>query len=261
VYASGSLQFSDLDLALDRIIADATADATLRQVSISLGLGEQFLSPDGELDGEVAIENQKFLQLAALGVNVFVSSGDAGSNPDDTGHGSGGPLQAEWMASSPFVVGVGGTKLFLKPDGTVGNEPGWEGSGGGRSKVFERPGFQDRPGMPDGGKRLVPDVSLLAAPETGKYVRVNGQDLKIGGTSLSAPVWAGFCALINQSRTKAGKPTLPYLNPIIYPLMGTECFRDIKGGSNGEFTAGTGYDMVTGLGVPNLKKLTAKLKE
>src|SRR5262249_14538500 len=68
VYASGSLSFVDLDLALDRIIADASADPGLRQLSISLGLGEQFLSPDGTLDGEISIENQKFLQLAAMGV-------------------------------------------------------------------------------------------------------------------------------------------------------------------------------------------------
>src|SRR5690349_11181774 len=46
--------------------------------------------------GEVAAQHQKFLRLAAAGVNVFVSSGDAGSNPDQTGHGTGGPLQAEY---------------------------------------------------------------------------------------------------------------------------------------------------------------------
>ncbi len=262
VYASGTLSFVDLDLALDRILADAMTDPALRQVSISLGLGEQFLSPSGTLDGEIKIERDKFLKLAALGVNVFVSSGDAGSNPDASGHGTGGTSQTEWMASCPFVVGVGGTKLVLKADGAVDSESGWAGSGGGQSKVFARPSYQTGlPGMPQGNRRLVPDVSLLADPETGAYVRLHGHDQQIGGTSLSAPVWAGFCALMNEARTKANKPTLPFLNPLLYKQIGTSCFRDIKGGSNGVFNADTGFDMVTGLGVPHVKNLISKLNQ
>jgi kumamolisin len=261
VYASGSLKFVDHDKSLDQIIADAGSDPGLRQLSISMGLGEQFLSPSGSLTGEVQIEQQKFVRLAALGVNIFVSSGDGGSNPDVFGH-SGGNLQVEWMASSPFVVAVGGTNLKLTGTGGVSSEGGWAGSGGGISKVFDRPGYQNQTGIVSGTQRLVPDVSLLAAPETGGYVRVNGVDKQIGGTSLSAPVWAGFCALMNESRTKAGKPTLTFLNPQIYKLIGTDSFRDIDDGtSNGSFTAGPGFDMVTGIGVPNLQKLISKLNQ
>jgi hypothetical protein len=40
---------------------------------------------------------------------------------------------------------------------------------------------------------------------------------------------------------------LPFLNPLLYPLLGTNCFREIISGSNGAYHAGTGYDMVTGL--------------
>ena len=112
IYASGSLSFVDLDLALDQIIADMASEPGMRQLSISLGLGETFM---GSADGEVATQNQKFLTLSAAGVNVFVSTGDAGSNPDDTGHSSGGPLQAEFQSTSPFVVAVGGTSLTLSP--------------------------------------------------------------------------------------------------------------------------------------------------
>src|SRR5215813_2365812 len=90
IYATGSLSFVAIDRALDRIIADVPTHPGMRQVSISLGLGETFMSP-----GEVRTEHAKFLRLAAAGVNVFVSSGDAGSNPDGSGHSSGGPLQAE----------------------------------------------------------------------------------------------------------------------------------------------------------------------
>jgi kumamolisin len=104
----------DLDLALDRIIADLETEPGMRQLSVSLGLGEAYM---GGPDGEVATQHQKFLQLAAAGVNVFVSSGDAGSNPDDTGHGTGGPTQAEYASSDSAVVGVGGTTLVLSTDG------------------------------------------------------------------------------------------------------------------------------------------------
>jgi kumamolisin len=261
VYASGSLTFADLDLALDRILADAMDDPALRQLSISLGLGEQFLSPNGDLDGEIKIERDKFAKLAAIGVNVFVSSGDGGSNPDANGQ-AGGPLQqTEWQASCPFVVGVGGTKLLLAGPGGAPVETGWPGSGGGRSKVFAKPPYQQSI-LPTEGRRLVPDVSLLAAPETGAFVRVNGQDMQIGGTSLAAPVWAGFCALMNDARTRANKPALPFLNPLIYPLAGSSCFRDVAGGaSSGAFTTDPGYDLVTGLGVPDVKNLINRLNQ
>ena len=109
--------------------------------------------------------------------------------------------------------------------------------------------------MPAGNDRLVPDVSLAADPDEGAFLVFNGQATQVGGTSWSAPVWAGFCALINEARAMAGKPALPFLNPLIYPLMGTACFRDIQSGSNGAFFAGPDYDMVTGIGVPNIREL------
>jgi kumamolisin len=136
IYATGSLAFVDLDRALDQIIADLPNQPGLRQLSISLGLGETYL---GGPNGEVATQHQKFLTLAASGVNVFVSSGDAGSNPDETGHSSGGPVQAEYASSDPFVIGVGGTTLVLNPAGAVASETGWANGGGGKSRFFDRP--------------------------------------------------------------------------------------------------------------------------
>ena len=256
IYASGSLSFVDLDRALDRIIADLPSQPGMRQLSISLGLGETFMSP-----GEVVTQHQKFLRLAAAGVNVFVSSGDAGSNPSASGHSSNGPLQAEYESSDINVIGVGGTRLTLAPNGTVAAETGWAGSGGGTSIFFTRPSWQTGPGVPAGAKRLVPDVSLAADPNKGAFLVFQGQVTQIGGTSWSAPVWAGFCALMNEARTKAHKPLLPFLNPLIYPLLGTSAFRDIKTGSNGAFHAGPGYDMVTGIGVPNVKRLISVLTQ
>ncbi|HYZ31372.1 MAG TPA: S53 family peptidase [Crenalkalicoccus sp.] len=257
IYASGSLQFVALDQALDRILADVESQPGMRQLSISLGLGETFM---GGPSGEVAVQHQKFLRLAAAGVNVFVSSGDAGSNPGTSGQDSDGPLQVEFGASDPFVIGVGGTKLVLGSDGAVAQETAWTGSGGGMSVLFDRPAFQAEVSVPQGErKRLVPDVSLAAAPEEGALLVLHGRVTQIGGTSWSAPVWAGFCALINEARAKAGKPPLPFLNPLLYELRGTACFRDIVEGSNGAFSAGEGYDPVTGCGVPNLRELMRRL--
>jgi len=72
-------------------------------------------------------------------------------------------------------------------------------------------------------------------------------------------MWAGFCALINEARKNKGKPALPFLNPLLYPLMGTNSFRDVTKGTNGEFKAGSGYDLVTGIGVPRIKNLIQAL--
>jgi kumamolisin len=257
IYATGTLQFVDLDMALDAILADVSTQPGMRQLSISLGLGETFM---GGPDGEVATQDQKFLRLAAAGVNVFVSSGDAGSNPDGTGHSPTGPTQAEFESSDPFVIGVGGTSLVLAPDGSVSAETGWTSGGGGKSIFFTRPDWQIVPGVPDGTERLVPDVSVTADPDEGAFLILNGQVQQIGGTSWSAPVWAGFCALINEARKQAGKDPLGFLNPLIYPLMAT-CFRDITDGSNGAFQAGPGYDMVTGIGVPNVQALVQALTQ
>lgn len=256
IYATATLAFVALDKALDQIIADAVNDQSLKQLSISLGLGETFM---GGPQGEVATQHQKFLQLAAAGVNVFVSSGDAGSNPDNTGHSPTGALQAEYEASDAMVVGVGGTSLMLNGDGSVASEAGWVGSGGGDSIFFDRPDWQKGTGVPNGTKRCVPDVGMAADPNTGAFLVLNGQTLGIGGTSWSAPVWAGICALINEARLNAGLSTLPFLNPLIYPLLGTASFRDVTSGSNGQFTAGAGYDRVTGIGVPDVAQLIAAL--
>lgn len=252
IYATGSLAFTDIDKALDRVLLDAASDPGLRQVSMSLGLGEAYMAP-----GEVKTEHAKFLRLAAAGINVFVSSGDAGSNPDSTGHNAGGPLQAEYESSDPCVIGVGGTTLKLAANGNVAKEVGWRSGGGGKSRYFKRPAWQKVAG--GGTTRQVPDVSLTADPNYGGLVVLDGSPAAYGGTSWSAPAWAGFCALINEARVTAGKKPLPFLNPLIYRLQGTDAFRDITAGSNGAYDATTGYDMVTGLGVPNVKALITHL--
>jgi kumamolisin len=257
IYATATLSFTNIDKALQRIIDDLPSQPQLRVLSISLGLGETYLSGSSEMQ----TESQYFATLAAAGVTVLVSSGDEGSNPDTSNDGNAtGPLQVEYEASDPSVTGVGGTSLTLNSTtGAVVSETAWSGSGGGTSSYFSRPAWQVGTGVPSGTKRLVPDVSLVASNTTYAYFYFQGKADGIAGTSWSAPTWAGFCALINQARTNASMGSLGLLNPTIYPLLGTTNFRDITSGSNGSYSAGTGYDRVTGIGVPNVSVLLGTL--
>ena len=106
---------------------------------------------------------------------------------------------------------------------------------------------------------MVPDVSLTADPYPGGLLVLNGTPDSVGGTSWSAPVWAGFCALMNEARIRSGKPALPFLHPLLYLLQGTAAIRYITIGSNGVYEARVGYDLVTRLGVPNVRALSANL--
>ena len=102
------------------------------------------------------------------------------------------------------------------------------------------------------------DVTGMSHDGTSVYARASVKQIEKRGTSWSAPVWAGFCA-VHQARSKARKPFLPFLNPLPYPLQGTACFRDIRVGNSGDFSAVPGYDLVTGPGVPNVKELMKAL--
>ena len=114
--------------------------------------------------------------------------------------------------------------------------------------------------VPSGTQRLVPDVAFDADPNTGCYLIVNGKVDQYGGTSWGTPCWAALCALVNQSRATGGQSALGVANPVLYPLLGTQSFRDITSGGNGTYTAGPGYDLVTGLGTPNFSVLSTALK-
>ena len=194
-------------------------------------------------------------------MTIFVSSGDGGSTPDSSG-GTSGPLQVEYYASDPNVTAVGGTSLYLNATtGARTSESAWSGSGGGTSVQFARPSWQTGAGVPSGTKRLVPDVSLPADPNTGAYVFMNGAIYQFGGTSWGAPSWAGLCALINQARANHAEAPVGFLNANLYPLIGTNNFYDVTSGSNatgnsaGKYAATVSYDEVTGIGAPNVANL------
>jgi hypothetical protein len=109
------------------------------------------------------------------------------------------------------------------------------------------------------GSRTSPDDSLVADPATGAWI-VDPYNLSlsnpfeiVGGTSLSVPAWAGLLALVNQGRAVAGEPTLNSTSPTdtqqaLYMLPQSD-YNAIASGTNG-YSAGAGYNLVTGLGTP-----------
>jgi kumamolisin len=277
VYATTSLNSADLDTAYQRVYSDAINNPSygLHQMSMSYGGGETDNS-----SSQIQTDDQLFAQLASAGVTCFASSGDGGATPgtasstDETG-----PLQVEYPASDPNVTGVGGTSLTLDSNYNVSSETVWNDSssnygatGGGTSIYFSRPTWQTGTGVPSGTMRLVPDVACPADPFAAAELYYNGALLPngVGGTSWSSPTWAGYCALINQARANAGLSSLGLLGPQIYSLIGTTNFRDITSGNNAtatsgstngipNYTAGTGYDECTGIGVPLVQTLSQTL--
>jgi subtilase family serine protease len=106
--------------------------------------------------------------------------------------------------------------------------------------------------------RNVPDVAMTA---DNVYVRCDGADWNLAGTSCAAPLWAAVAALVNQQAQAAGGPPVGFLNPAIY-AVGTSaaynsCFHDTVTGNNfspsspSQFSAVTGYDLCTGWGTPS----------
>jgi kumamolisin len=198
---------------------------------------------------------------STIGVTILAASGDNGSTD---GAPSGTPT-VDFPASSPFVLGCGGTRLTISGS-AIASEQAWnelsagEGAtGGGVSEFFALPTFQQTANVPKAPNgfvgRGVPDVAGDADPESGYNVLVDGQQTVIGGTSAVAPLWAGLLARINQSLgTNVG-----YLNPLLYAANVETTLHDITAGNNGTYSAGPGWDACTGLGTPNGAELLAAL--
>jgi kumamolisin len=198
--------------------------------------------------------DQAFQAAAAMGVTICCASGDNGSADGVTD----GKAHVDFPASSPNVLGCGGTKL-MGSGTSIASEVVWnEGTnsatGGGVSAFFPLPAYQKSANVPpvagstNQTGRGVPDVAGDADPATGYEVRVDGQNMVIGGTSAVAPLWAGLIALLNQ---KLSQP-VGFLNPLLYgSLAGRSVVNDITSGNNGSYSAKNGWDPCTGLGSPN----------
>jgi kumamolisin len=203
--------------------------------------------------------NAAIAAASAIAVSICAASGDGGSS-DGVGDGA---SHADFPASSPYVLGCGGTTLNASGQ-TIASESTWADSGGGVSSFFALPSWQSKANVPappagSAGGRGVPDVSGDADPNTGYQIRVDGADMVAGGTSAVAPLWAALIALMNQQLGRH----LGFMNSALYSVPGYPGnpgpLHDIVAGSNGAYAAGPGWDPCTGLGSPDGTRLTQAL--
>ncbi|HWD00602.1 MAG TPA: protease pro-enzyme activation domain-containing protein [Candidatus Sulfopaludibacter sp.] len=175
-----------------------------------------------------------------------------------------------WAASNTSVLGSanGYVPETSWNDSVQDGQP--SASGGGASQFFSKPSWQNVTGVPGDTARHVPDISFSAsADHDGYLVYSQGGDYVFGGTSVPTPIYAGLAALLNQNGLKTGTLStagLGNLNPKLYSLYSAapSAFHDITTGDNivtvtcvrqrnctsgtVGYSAGPGYDQVTGLG-------------
>jgi subtilase family serine protease len=275
--------------------------------------GQTISGPSGD-DGAADCDNNVTSATNGLVVDVPASipevtgvggtefTGDSSqcpSTPPNPPSCPGGVAPADppyWNGSSSPTSGASALTYIPEKtwnDGVVSG--GFSAGGGGASKVFSKPSWQTGTGVPNDGKRDVPDIALSGSSLHDPYLicsqdafdsatppvnltscttgfrASDGQALQgIGGTSAGAPTFAGILALINQA---TGSNGLGNVNPMLYQLANTNgVFHDIATGDNKVpctagskncpngttsigFAAGNGYDQVTGLGSPNVTNL------
>jgi kumamolisin len=208
------------------------------------------------------------------GTAVFDASGDNGGleckgGPDWSAPPGPDDIGLDAVASLPEITSVGGTTLSTDAQGQWLAEQAWVdvpmslGSSGGVSKLFPRPAFQEsiRANRYE-DQRLVPDVAALADPFTGVRIVLDGQPRIGAGTSQAAPIWAALTVLMNQYLQAHGGRLLGDLNPLLYQVASgarRPGFRDVSLGSNAVDVSTPGYDLVTGLGSPNIDNLVRDL--
>lgn len=219
-------------------------------------------STDGSIDllGPV-------LELATVeGITAVAASGDCGSSDGTAG------VAVNFPASDPFVLGVGATNLYVAANGTYEAESGWSGnesgasadgcengggSGGGYS-IFPHPWWQSGTGTVPAKGRGVPDVAMVGGGLSPVAIFFEGAQAGVYGTSVGSPIWAGLVALADQY---AGQP-LGLLTPSLYRALSgpgySAEFHDIQNGTNG-YSAGVGWDPVTGIGSPVVGSLLPAL--
>jgi hypothetical protein len=201
-----------------------------------------------------AATDQIFQQMAAQGQSFFNACGDFGAYFAQMGA----------KESDPYITEVGGTILTTSgPVGTWTGETAWHGGSGGIGSPRPIPYWQQAvPMSSNQGStvwRNVPDVALTA--ENVLLIYDDGVTNGQTGTSLAAPLWASFTALVNEQAAQNGQPPVGFLNPAIYALgqssLYASCFHDIVSGNNtndlspAKFFAVKGYDLCTGWGTPN----------
>lgn len=276
-YYLGNLSVAPGTQALIDAIARAASDDTCAVISISFTL----CSPSAQFLMDTM--DPQFAKAAAQGQSVFVSAGDQGAaglvlSMTQNGCVTASSRNVNEMSADTNVSSIGGTSFDPTYDingNDVGDAPErvWDdpndgialggAGGGGPSAVFSKPSYQTGSGVPNDGARDTPDVAMIASPNfPGVFIADdNGSGgvvfEQIGGTSLSAPVWAGIAKVLDQlSGQRQGN-----LNPLIYQLANQNLagngFRDVLSGNNNfngvtGFNAGPGYDEATGWGTVDI---------
>jgi kumamolisin len=250
-------------------VLDAPEGRLPSVVSISWGMPEDGFSTSRRYDQT----RQLFQACALLGITFLSASGDAGAADelaDDAWYD--GQRHVDFPSVVPEVTSVGGTKLLPSGRGfaeTAWNDgPGRGASGGGFSRFVAVPAWQKaavagRKGVTGRG---IPDVAAVASPDPGLSVFVRGKWAAAGGTSVAAPIWAGLLARVNAARVAGRAARLGAANAALYAVGrgASRPFRDVVRGDNGYagvsgFTAGKGWDPVTGLGSPDVARLVRSL--
>jgi subtilase family serine protease len=260
---------------VEREVSAAYPDAIIVQ---SFGIDEA--GPISDPDA-MTVMDKVFASQALHGGSVVAAAGDYGATGLAPFYGFEPVPVAGYPASSPLVLSVGGTQGNPYPGGLwnrgrYGREQVWnevfsDGSagagGGGPSVVYPKPLWQL--GIVAGSGRATPDVAYDAASNGGIIICFQGTFGVIGGTSASAPQWAGILALANELRARAHRPQVGLVTPLLYLLARDRStykqdFHDITVGTNSifgadsgvpGFAAGPGYDYPTGLGTPDVARL------
>ncbi|QMU71394.1 protease pro-enzyme activation domain-containing protein [Streptacidiphilus sp. P02-A3a] len=240
VYEAPNSDQGEIDIANAIVSADKVS-----VISISWGSCEQDTTPS-----VMTAVNNTFEQAAAEGISIYSAAGDSGSR-DCTGSTSGSGVKAvDFPGSSVYDTSVGGTTLSMGSGGSYSSESAWSDGGGGVSTLYTRPSWQ--PGSST--YRTVPDVASNADPNSGYAIYTGGSWEQIGGTSAAAPLWSGFTALYNEKAAAASKANLGFADPAIYQVgEGSgygSALHDVTTGANQDYSAGPGYDEVTGWGTP-----------
>jgi subtilase family serine protease len=205
-----------------------------------------------------------YQQMALQGQSFFQCSGDYLAFYNEV---------PQWTDDTNVTL-VGGT--ILTTTGAKGswvsertwiNGDGTNGSGGGISSSYMgnfaippwQQGISTSANKGSTVNRNVPDVALVAYDAW--VIWDGGSKDWWWGTSIAAPLWAGFTALVNQQAAANGQLPVGFLNPAIYAIgkssLYGSCFHDITTGNNtnkfsgGLFPAVPGYDLCTGWGTPN----------
>jgi subtilase family serine protease len=278
-----------IDLVIAKTDSDPSILDALKYV-VKNQLGSVLSQSYGEAEAceapsVVAADHVLFAQAELDHMTVFASSGDNGAGQASCSHRPGLIKGVSVPAADPLVTSVGATSLTAtQPVGTYVSETAWNdqygSGGGGYSTLFARPAYQD--GFVHNRARGVPDVSysgdvnngLLIAWSGGVASQV-GSIYVYGGTSAGSPQWAAITALADQ----AAHHPLGLLNDDLYEIShGSQyryVFRDVTTGNNtvsftnsskatvtiGGYSAGPGWDAVTGLGTPDVAHLINVLEE